>query len=222
MSKSAKSEKEIVNLISGLIEKHEEEKSSVGQHIHGEICMLLALAKMELNRHLKKQVASEIFGEVFSLMDESVDKLKVLSQDLHPSLLKTLGLVKMLVNFNKKQEQIKGVVINFENLSPGFEVKAFEYKDQLNIFRTYSNILNYFFDTLSSINLSTKIYNDSKQLAIEFINEHPSTLKIGEDVIISRILKNDLQVIEALLLVLNAKIDERSDFINYIKISVPC
>lgn len=222
MNLTAKLEKELPSLIVGLIEKHEAEKNSVGKFIHGDICTLLALVKMILSKHSKKAENPETFNEIFSLLNESLDKLKLLSNDLNPSLLKLLGLMKTIDSYNQKQTQTKGVTIRLENTTTNSDNDFFEYYHQLIIFRAYCYILNYFFEILVCTELAIKISNDTNYFTLEFITINPSTFDLEtKDVIISQLLKKELTPVEALLLILNANIDEDSDMISFIKIAIP-
>src|SRR6202000_2805449 len=102
-----------------------------GKYIHAEICSLLSIVKITMSRRLKNQVTSDAFQEIFSLIDESYDKAKGLSNSLYPALLEMVGLIKMFANQNKEQIKTKNVIIQFENSSPYFETIPFEYGEQL-------------------------------------------------------------------------------------------
>lgn len=219
MNLSAKSEKEIIVLLSGVIEKYEEEKKDVGQQIHGDISALLSLLNMSLDKYARKTGNSEVLQDVFLLLDESITKLQTLSSELYPSLLKMYGLIKTLENYNQKQAHLKNVTINFENLC-AFDKVPLEFKDKLNIFRMYSGFMKYFFDTLGSNELKVSISNDVNYITIEFSNNVPTSF-INENMVITKALRTSLQLIEVLILVLNGKIHDRSDFITTIEVSIP-
>jgi signal transduction histidine kinase len=222
MSMREKNEKEIIDLISVLLNKNERSLSSYERNIHGNISPIVLLASRVLGKKEFAGVNAELIAEIKSYLDEVYDNLISLSHELYPSSLKMFGLIKAMTYYSQDVISKKTINIHFEDESRFEKSSPFSEDEEINIYRIYVDVLNWFLIILKYTEIKIKTSTDNKDFFhIEFFG-NPEKAMLSET--LDKIMSDhsiNLKTIEARLMILDATAHEKSDWFSFVKISIP-
>lgn len=162
ITQQRKHENQLRELSSRLHSVVEEERSRLAREIHDEIGQQLSLLKLELNRTRKFIVNKheESIAELDRAMDtlnSSLKSVKSLSYELHPQLIRELGIKEALVNYINNVSERSGIPCEIQ-IDPTFEIKNQEYA--LAIYRiiqeALSNVFKHAKATKSTVTIGTE------------------------------------------------------------------
>jgi two-component system NarL family sensor kinase len=98
-------EKQQNQLIEAAVRSEELERHRISEELHDEVGALLSATKLFLG-HIKHEVLNEddqqLHSKSISLLDESIDKVRSISHNLHSAILKELGLNEAIKSFLQK------------------------------------------------------------------------------------------------------------------------
>ena len=212
---------EIVESISSLIENYETENEFNHHIVHRELGSIIVLAKRALNSRTFHSVDAKFQSDLYPLLNEAYNKLNYLSKNLYPTTLRYFGLTKALESYSN--EVLEKAIKLYFNDETGFEDKVpFTYIEQLNIYRIHTNIIKCFLISSQFKELKITLKKENKEtFSIEFISDKSNTAKSKYSDYNNPTFIMKLNSIKAVLLVLNGRLNENSDWINFVKIEIP-
>ena len=95
----------------------EEERKRIARELHDEIGQTLTMIKMNLQllqRSLPASEADSHWSESLALTDQTLQKVRDVSLDLHPSMLDDLGLVSALRWYSDRHAQRSDITLSFQ------------------------------------------------------------------------------------------------------------
>lgn len=95
-------------LLNAEIEIQERERTQISADLHDDLGPTLALVKLALSNTKKMDIAFAL-----NQIDFSIDKIRNISHELHPSVVSALGLKTALLNVIKRIEDTKDLKIDF-------------------------------------------------------------------------------------------------------------
>jgi PAS domain S-box-containing protein len=109
-----------------LVAVQEAERRRIGLELHDEVGQLLTGLKLQLDAlpGLTRAEVKRRLGEVHQLLDETMERVRELSQNLRPSVLDDLGLLPALVSYFRRYSRQTGVQVQFEHC--GVERRRFD------------------------------------------------------------------------------------------------
>lgn len=130
-------------LLDAAVEIAEQERRKMATNIHDDIGMLLNVLKLNLHRIRnsvdKKEVFDTMINSSFDILDSSIVSIRAMANDLVPSILVNLGLVKSLKELSS-QVNVSGTVM--VSLVSEVESISIEQKTELQVYRLVKEILN--------------------------------------------------------------------------------
>jgi hypothetical protein len=212
----AKTNEELTEIISTLIEGNELQNQATGTLIHGEVGVIIAMIRIELSRlQFQKKISEENYAPFVQHFEDISKLISEISYNLNPSVFLNLGLIKLLDLYNRQKLDIKKVMISLTNQTT--TELSFDDKTLLKIYRVYDYCIKYFIVFLKALSLNVVISNSQSSLLFEIVNA--SEKEVIDENIENRNLV--LKTIEAYIFILKGKLESESDFINSIKFSVP-
>ena len=241
MKAEIKNKPQLETLLKTVVETTYNEQEAIGRVIHGDICGLLSMVKMEISKHkrlvetgtlkidgvktrnykIKKPQQDFAYGETLLYLDEAFASLKVLSRNLNPSQIKDLGLLKALLMYNRELEDTSKIEVQFVNNSLYQHKLPLEYEIERNVYTLYKKLLTYFSEYVECLEIKIVVNNDAEHIIFDFINLHSKAVKKNGVFPYSPELKKLLDLIEAMLLLSGGSIDTSSDLIEKIQIRIP-
>lgn len=130
-------------LLDASIEIAEQERRKIAANIHDDVGMLLNVLKLNLNQIRKNVDKKEVFDKVvassFDIIDNSISTIRAIANDLMPSILVNLGLIKSFKELCN-QVNLSGTVM--VSLVSEVESIPFDKKTELQVYRLIKEILN--------------------------------------------------------------------------------
>lgn len=209
------------NLLLAVFEKWEKENHKIKKILHSDIGMAHSLLQIQLSRHLKDKISSEAYELMTGLVNEANDKCRIISSDLSPHYLESLGIFPSIKIYNTKVTEVSQLTINFKNTSGLINISGLPLHNQLHIYRLYGNILNYFFEFLYFREINVNCFMLQGILCFDFIGVVKD--KLVEETNTATREQESLarKVIEARLLANNFTLGEISDWKSKVRIEIP-
>lgn len=130
-------------LLDAAVEIAEQERLKMASNIHDDVGMLLNVLKLNLDKIRKNVDKKEVFDKMiassFDILDNSIVSIRAISNDLVPSILVNLGLVKSLKELSS-QVNVSGAVM--VSLVSEVESIPIDQKTELQVYRLMKEILN--------------------------------------------------------------------------------
>ena len=104
-------------LIKAAVRSEETERHRIAEELHDEVGALLSATKLYLsNLHPEQLPPSDanVYNKSLELLDESIQKVRSISHNLHSAILKELGLNEALQSFTQKLSQSGSLDINID------------------------------------------------------------------------------------------------------------
>ncbi len=215
------SREELVERFKESIQSREKSIKAMAKYLHGEIFPLLALLKMQIQMHelIRENEAAEInFGKEKKLIDRISDNLRSVYEDLHPSTLEFLGLIKTLEAYKRK----------FANKHPESQIifnnscdlaQRFSAETELHVLKIFELLLNLFLlSPLTEIEIFLYIKDDNFHL--DFVREK-GVVDDYEAWINRQSLDEMFKDIQVQLLLVNASVNKFTDWTNLICLTIP-
>lgn len=105
-----------VKLTNAFIEAKEKEQKRVAQDLHDEVSSALTAVNLSLHKY---KLSSEDKQELGNNIKTILTKVREISNDLHPSVLEELGLIKAIQNLSRKFDEQSKIKFQFENKTGG-------------------------------------------------------------------------------------------------------
>jgi two-component system sensor histidine kinase UhpB len=184
-----KYENQLRELSSRIYSVVEAERSRLAREIHDEIGQQLSLLKLELNR-TRKFIVNKNEEAVYELdramdtLNSSLKSVKNLSYELHPQLIRELGIKDAVVHYINNVSERSGIPCEIQ-IDSNFEIKNLEYA--LTIYRiiqeALSNIFKHAKATDSQVTISAekdywKIVISDNGIGINTARKHKISLGI--------------------------------------------
>jgi len=212
---------QLIDFFKALNEGKETESDTLNGTIHSGILPSLSFLKINIQQHFKNTEKGNIELNSLTTQIELIEKLtkelRVIMSDLKPSLLKDFGLVLTFENYARKLSEVKGLEIRLKN-DTSIIKGIFSYQEELNIFRAYDLIINYLLLNSDPEKVTIFLNILENQLYLEFVAGKSKRETTNE---IDHFSNSEFKKIQARLILLNAKIGENSDWINFVQIIIP-
>lgn len=213
-----------LKLAQALLDRQENEREELAKTIHNDIFPLLNVFKIKLNsrnNRLKKLLPEDDAESKQQLNDlnDILEALRQLYYGLYPSLLKRLGLTKSIVKLcNDLSVQYNSSIDVHYDLSIPEPVLSKE--TQLGIFKALAEIITYMVSTGDTLDCNIFLDYQKKELVAKAVGNYPDEITRNNQV---RQQKSNtaLNVILTRLLVLNASIDDGTDWKKFCKVNIP-
>ena len=104
-------------LIKAAVRSEEMERHRISEELHDEVGALLSATKLYLSNLHPEQFPKEdatVYNKSLELLDDSIQKVRSISHNLHSGILKELGLNQALQSFTHKLGQAGGLEIHIE------------------------------------------------------------------------------------------------------------
>ncbi|HYK46725.1 MAG TPA: ATP-binding protein [Parafilimonas sp.] len=156
-------------LIKAAVRSEEMERHRISEELHDEVGALLSATKLYLgNLHAEKFAGDDasVYHKSLELLDDSIQKVRSISHNLHSGILKELGLNEALHSFTQKLGQAGGLEIvtdldpNYNSKNPESDISIYRILQEL-----FNNIIKH--SKATSIRISSRIHGGHLQFVIE-------------------------------------------------------
>jgi len=167
-------EKKFHRLTRKLFNAREEDRKKLFLYLHDSLAQDLSTLKIGLElfftEHIKEiPELKKGAGEMMSMLQQIIQSVREVACDLHPSILKNLGLVQGIRQFCMKYSEKTGIDIVFQ--AAGFEKTELDFDMNIQLYRLVQEILN-----------SDEISSNAAQVIIKMTASSPSIiLRIEHD-----------------------------------------
>lgn len=208
-----------------LFNEIEKENEELAMAIHNDLIQQLFAIRLQ-HASIREKICQVVPKDILQTIDEQnqeltevADLLKYLYYALHPYLLKHFGLAKA----------IKQVVTDFEgqydsSVNICFDLTlpepTIEPKNRLQIYRAIFSTLKLMLSKNKALTFDLRLEFSATAL-IFILDANASISAVPNKIELTNKEDNSLKAILARLLVLNAKVDKRTDWCSYCKISFP-
>ncbi len=143
-----------VEILRASIKSEEDERTRIAHELHDDVGATLATAQLFIHRALSSQSVREELAQSRQLIDDSLEKIRILSHKLQPSILVTLGLSSALQAHFDTINRASVLNVSFQCENSPYRQDSFI---ELNIYRItqeiLTNILKYAQATICQVRL---------------------------------------------------------------------
>jgi signal transduction histidine kinase len=157
-------------LIEGAIRSEEGERHRIAEMLHDEVGAILSSTRLHFSNINARQLDDKgrsLHEKSKELLDESIQKVRTISHNLHSTLLKEFGLNEAIQNFLSKT--VQGTLVNVEtHLDSNYHIQNPE-KD-LGIYRIFQELINNILKHAQAnyINVHSSLKEQSLELELRF------------------------------------------------------
>lgn len=216
------SKQELVEIFKETIEQQEQHIELFADFFQDDLMLDLLILKMNLQKYSKTDETEKInldFGSDIKLVEGVYSKLRQIFSEIHPSLLRILGLAKVLEIRTKEIALLATVALEIENNINADARLPYSKQENISIFRLYDSVLTRFILHLGG-NLHVFMNTTDTGLYLELKKTGEGSRPTpGKE--IESFFNPNLKEIKARLLILKAEISEKSDWESGIKLFIP-
>lgn len=184
-----------------LIKTIDSERVRFSRDLHDDIVQLLALTKAKLHFFRTKN-GIDLPLDLEEDIDEIIQNTRKISQNLHPLLLKKMGLKIAIEQLLKKASLNSGINCIFDSQ---VQIENLNLNNQKEILFIIKECLSNTFRHSNATNVIVKNYFNDKSLIFEYIDDGSVVLKKEDDKMILQTIIERSNIIKAKVEVLNQK-----------------
>ena len=156
-------------LIEAAVRSEESERHRISEELHDEVGALLSATKLFLGNILPASLNETdrvVYFKTLSLIDESINKVRSISHNMHSGILKQLGLNEALRSFIQKIGQGTSLHTTIELVD---SYSAVDPDNDISIYRVIQELCNNIMKhaRASHLNIHSSVTNDVLKLVIE-------------------------------------------------------
>jgi two-component system NarL family sensor kinase len=215
-----------IELFRASVEAEEQQKEKIARNLHDEINPILTLIKFNLSKHRieikKNKFEPDSLIVDTGLLDQAIDGIRTTCLELMPTFLLQYGLLKTLEDHIRNLQKSHNISAEFENQTESSDLKNFEKKAQLNIYRMCLEILNNITKHSDSTNFKLIVSRFNNLIVFEFKHNGKKITNEEIDVFTEKSSGLGLKSLKARALILNSKIEYSAlNNLASVKLSIP-
>lgn len=166
-----------------LVDGLENERRRLSRELHDGIGPLLTSLKFYIENKVQNKVQR---AEMKTIVDDTISEIRLMSNDLMPSILDDFGIGAALTNFVVSINKSSGITIDFEDLTKQSNSKITKYQE-INIFRISQELINNTLKHASSKNIKITLSEFDDFISLFYFDDgcgfNIKNIKLGSGII---------------------------------------
>jgi two-component system NarL family sensor kinase len=128
-----------IEILKASIHGEEIERNRIAQELHDDIAATLAISKMFFYKTQENQPLSEYLNKGIDILEESIEKIRLLSTQLSANLIDNRGLIDSIQSYTERLAVALDISLLIDQNKPSSLLDA---ENQIHVFRIFQELLN--------------------------------------------------------------------------------